>query len=237
MDKYIDFNKIPLNKKRVKIDIGLSYNAPHTQIWFENDNINDDLYVFGFEPNIYNVQNILNKNIVNYHTYVLENKYIDNNHFALINVALSNVKEMKEMDFYCTNNDPGTSSLYCPNNNLNEKNKDIIKVPVYSLKHFFDIFDWNRFPYIEYIKIDAQGSDLDILIGAKDYLKNKVVYITAEPESLHYDNIQHNNFNNIKNYLESQDFIFINHPNTNDPTFINKKFLHLKDKIYIAQIK
>jgi FkbM family methyltransferase len=223
MDKYVDFNNIPLNKKRIKIDIGLSDNVPHTQIWFENDNINDDLYVFGFEPNIYNVQNILNKNI-------------DNNHFALINVALSNVKEMKEMDFYCTNYDPGTSSLYCPNNNLNDKIKEIIKVPVYSLKHFFDIFDWNRFPYIEYIKIDAQGSDLDILIGAEDYLKNKVVYITAEPESLQYDNTEHNNFNNIKNYLESQDFIFINHPNTIDPTFINKKFLHLKDKIYIAQI-
>jgi len=223
MDKYVDFNNIPLNKKRIKIDIGLSDNVPHTLIWFENDNINDDLYVFGFEPNIYNVQNILNKNI-------------NNNHFALINVALSNVKEMKEMDFYCTNNDPGTSSLYCPNNYLNDKIKDIIKVPVYSLKHFFDIFDWNRFPYIEYIKIDAQGSDLDILIGAEDYLKNKVVYITAEPESLQYDNTQHNNLNNIKNYLETQDFIFINHPNTKDPTFINKNFLYLKNTIFIAQI-
>jgi len=236
MNKYIDFNNIPLNKKRIKIDIGLSYGAPHTQIWFENDNINDDLYVFGFEPNIYNVQNILNKNIVAGHPYILENKYIDNNHLCLINVALSNVKEMKEMDFYCTNNDPGTSSLYCPNNNLNDKIKEIIKVPVYSLKHFFDIFDWNRFPYIEYIKIDAQGSDFDILIGAEDYLKNKVVYITAEPESLQYDNTQHNNLNNIKNYLETQDFIFINHPNTKDPTFINKNFLYLKDKIYISQV-
>jgi uncharacterized protein YbaR (Trm112 family) len=42
------------------------------------------------------------------------------------------------MDFYCTNNDTGTSSLYCPNNNLNYKIKDIIKVPVYSLKHLKD---------------------------------------------------------------------------------------------------
>ena len=168
---------------------------------------------------------------MNYHEHVLENKYIDDNYFSIINVALSNVKEM---DFYCTKNDPGTSSLYCPNNNLNEEIKDIIKVPVYSLKHFFDIFDWNRFPYI---KIDAQGSDLDILIGAEDYLKNKVVYITAEPDYYsQYDKAEHNNVDNIKNYLESQDFIFINHPNTRDPTFINKNFLYLKDKIYIAQI-
>jgi len=236
MDKYIDFHKIPLNKKRVKIDIGLSYNAPHTQIWFANDNNNDDLYIFGFEPNPYNVKSILNKNIIKRHQYVIENKYIDINHFCLIDVALSNVKEMKEIDFYCTKNDSGTSSLYCPNSNLPDEIKEIVKVPVYSLKHFFDIFDWDRFPYIEYIKIDAQGSDLDILIGAEDYLKNRVVYITAEPENTQYDNSEHNNFNNINKYLESQDFLLINHPNTEDPTFINKNFLYLKDKIYIAQI-
>lgn len=234
MNKYINFNKIPLNKNRIKIDIGLSYNAPHTKIWFENDNYNNDLYVIGFEPNIYNVNNILNKN--DYHQYAIENKYMDDNHFCLINIALSNVKEMKEMDFYCTKKDPGTSSLYCPNNNLNDEIKEIIKVPVYSLKHFFDIFDWERFPYIEYIKIDAQGSDLDILIGAEDYLKNRVVYITAEPEYSQYHNSEHNNFDNIKKYLESQNFILINHPNTIDPTFINNKFLYLKDDIYIAQI-
>ena len=36
-------------------------------------------------------------------------------------------------------------------------------------------------------------------------------------------------------YMESQDFLLINHPNTKDPTFINKNFLYLKDTIYIAQ--
>jgi FkbM family methyltransferase len=223
MDKYINFQKIPLNKKRVKIDIGLSNNVPHTRIWFENDNDNDDLYIFGFEPNPYNVKSILNKNM-------------DTNNFCLIDVALSNVKEIKEVEFYCTNNDPGCSSLYCPNSNLPYEIKEIVKVNVYSLKHFFDVFDWNRFPYIEYIKIDAQGSDLDILIGAGEYLKNRVVYITAEPEYLQYNNSEHNNLDNINKYLESQDFLLINHPNTKDPTFINKNFLYLKDKIYIAQI-
>jgi hypothetical protein len=235
MDKYIDFNKIPLNKRRIKIDIGLSYNAPHTQLWFENDNINDDLYVFGFEPNIFNYETIINKNIIKKHKYVIENKYIDIEHFCVINAALGNTDEIKEVDFYCTDNDPGTSSLYHPNNNLNDKIKTITKISLYSLKHFFDIFDWNRFPYIEYLKIDAQGSDFDILIGAGDYLKDRVIYITAEPECNQYDNSSHNNFHNIKNYLENQNFIYINHPNTIDPTFINKNFLHLKDSIYIHQ--
>jgi hypothetical protein len=44
-----------------------------------------------------------------------------------------------------------------------------------------------------------------------------------------------NTFENITKYLESQNFIRITHENTHDPTFINKKFLHLKDKIFIYQ--
>ena len=100
----------------------------------------------------------------------------------------------------------------------------------------FDIFDWNRFPYIEYIKIDAQGSDFDILLSAGDYLKERVVFITAEPECNQYYNTQHNNTDNIKSYLESQGFIYINHENTKDPTFLNNNFLYLKDKIFISQL-
>jgi hypothetical protein len=69
-----------------------------------------------------------------------------------------------------------------------------------------------------------------------DYLKDRDVYITAEPECGQYDNSDHNNVYNIKNYLESQNFIYVNHYNTQDPTFINKKFLHLKDSIYISQL-
>jgi hypothetical protein len=56
-----------------------------------------------------------------------------------------------------------------------------IKVPVYSLKHFFDIFPWDKYEYIEFIKIDTQGSDLDVVKGAGEYIK-KVVYITIEAE-------------------------------------------------------
>ena len=237
MDKYIDFKKIPECKKRVKIDIGLSYNAPFTQIWFENDNKNNDLYVFGFEPNPENYNSILNKNIVRKegHGKPLINEYINDDYMQLIPVALSD--KNGEMDFYCMKKDSGTSSLYRPvDNGYLGDIKEVVKVPVFTLKDFFDIFDWNKFPIIEYIKIDAQGSDFDILKGAGDYLKERVVYITAEAEEFQYHDCKHNNLNNMKDYLEKQNFIFINkHPNTSDPTFINKKFIDLFDKIFIYQ--
>ena len=39
----------------------------------------------------------------------------------------------------------------------------------------------------------------------------------------------------MEEYLITQDFIKIDHPNTSDPTFINKKYYHLKDIVYIYQ--
>jgi len=236
MDKLVNFDKIPECKKRVKIDIGLSYNAPHTQIWFENDNKNNDLYVFGFEPNPYNCKCLLSKRLIlkevkdNHLNY----EYINDDYMQLIPVALSD--KNGEMDFYCMRNDSGTSSLYYPIDKKLGDIKEVVKVPVFTLKNFFDVFDWNKFPIIEYIKIDAQGSDLDILKGAGEYLKERVVYITAEPEASEYDGCSHNNVSNMRDYLEKQNFIYINkHPNANDPTFINKNFIDLYDKIFIYQ--
>ena len=167
----------------------------------------------------------------NYNNIINNNK----NSFHIIPVALSNVKEEQQLEFYSMQIDGGTSSLYKP---LNErlgpvKNKNIVKT--YSLKHFFDLFPWERFEYIEYIKIDAQGADIDIIKSAGDYLRERVVYITAEPEYTDYENCSNNTSENMEEYLLTQNFIKINHPNTEDPTFINKKFIELKDKIYIFQ--
>ncbi len=237
MQKYLNNIKIPNNITRIKIDIGLAYNAPQTQNWFEN-NLLEDLFVFGFEPNPISYENILKMDIIKQHEHhgkPLENKYINSGCFCLIPVALSNVSNETIMKFYDMTNDCGTSSLYYPKDDNLGSIKNTINVSVFSLKHFFDCFDWNRFPYIEYIKIDAQGSDYDILLGAGDYLKERIVYITAEPECRQYINCEHNNVNNIAKYLESQGFIQVYDKNTDDPTFINTKYLHLKDDIYIYQ--
>ena len=86
-----------------------------------------------------------------------------------------------------------------------------------------------------HVKIDAQGSNLKILKGAGDYLKNKVVYITAEPDGHYYNDCDDCTEENIDNYMKSQGFIRVNHINTRDPTYLNSKFLHLKHEIWIHQ--
>ena len=224
MEKYFDMKQIPENIKKIKIDIGLSYNTPHTCIWLDNNPTND-LFVIGFEPNP-----------SAYKHYIFQNnllKYKDK--FTFLPIALNNCNEETTMNFYDMEQECGTSSLYYPIDHRLGKIKNIINVPVFSLKHFFDKFDWNRFQYIEYLKIDAQGCDYNILVSAEDYLKDRVVFVTAEPECECYENCQDNNVYNITQYMNSQNFVKILHPNTKDPTYLNMKFYDLKDNVFIYQ--
>jgi len=224
------------NYKHVKLDIGLSYNAPQSQIWLEKEN---DVMVFGFEPNPEAYQCILNGNIQKKHqshANPLNKKHIDSGRMKIFNIALSNVKNIEYMDFYVNSKDCGTSSLYSHDQQYLGPIEKVIKVPVYSLKMFFDNFPWEKISYIDYIKIDAQGSDLNILKGAEHYLREKVVYVTAEPDGNQYIGANKCNIENITKYMTSLNFTKINHPNTVDPTFINNKFLDLANKIYISQI-
>jgi FkbM family methyltransferase len=229
---------IPSECSHVKIDIGLSYGANQSSNWLDNE---PDLMVFGFEPNPDSYSCLLKGNIElrdPSHAWAgkpVDKQHIDSGRMCIFNIALSNVETIKEMDFYVNSKDCGTSSLFSHDQQYLGTIEKVIKVPVYSLKMFFDTFPWDRFEYIDYIKIDAQGSDLNILKGAGNYLSERVVYITAEPDGNYYIGANDCTIENIKSYMVSQDFMEISHPNTSDPTFINKKFLHLRDKIYISQ--
>ena len=229
---------IPSSCTHVKIDIGLSYGANQSSNWLDIEN---DVMVFGFEPNPDAYECLKKGDIQLRHPShaaagkPLNKTHIDEGRMHIFNVALSNVKNATEMDFYVNSNDCGTSSLFSHDQQYLGPIEKIIKVPVYSLCQFFENFPWDRFAYIDYIKIDAQGSDLNILKGAGNYLSERVVYVTAEPDGNQYIGAGDCNTENITQYMGSLNFVRVNHPNTNDPTFINTKFLHLHDKIYISQ--
>lgn len=235
MNSYVENIQIPDYIRKIKIDIGLSYAAPQSNVWLKHD---ADLFVFGFEPNPECIETLTKKNIQKRHPAhgePVSDEFLEHR-MAIIPVALGNVAEKNEMDFYMMSNDCGTSSLYQPTDGNLGPIKQIVKVPVFSLKHFFDSFQWwDRFPYIEYIKIDAQGSDLDILKGAGDYLRERVVFVTAEPEYYSYSGCGHNNQHEIDSYMNSQGFYRVHGKQTSDPTFINKNYDHLKDDIFVYQ--
>ncbi len=213
LEKIIPFRadgkmEIATSIKHVKLDIGLSYCAPISQYWLKHEN---DLFVFAFEPNPSSISSILS------------GKYLDKSligkNFFLIPCAL-NLNSNSMMKFYVTSHDCGTSSLYQPLYLAVEK---IIDVPVFSLKDFFDLFPFDIHPVIEHIKIDAQGSDLNIAKSAQNYLQEKVIYITLEAENYHYkDTI--NSEKDIDNYMTGIGFIRYTSSQVYDPTYFNPKF-------------
>jgi FkbM family methyltransferase len=223
----------PENIKRIKLDIGLSYGANNSHNWMTQEK---DLYVFGFEPNPDCLEVLRKGGIVAqqpFHPQPISDEHLKSR-FKIMPVALNNVDTPGEIDFFKMQNDCGTSSIHQPIDSFIGPVKEVVKVPVYSLKHFFDEFPWDKYDHIEYIKIDAQGSDFDILKSAGDYLRERVVYVTAEPEMWQYANCQHNSEHNMTQYMESQSFVRVKTPNTHDPTYFNTRFEQYRD-VYIYQ--
>lgn len=240
-------NKVPFDNgkialpnwvKRINIDIGLSFDAPHTQNWIDNDE-NNDLMVFGFEANPFWIEyltsEVKNNKFKDFHTYTkpLQYKYLYNKAFV-IPIAIDDVADPCTMDLYVPSISEGCGSLLKPKPLMGDISK-VHKVPVYSLKEFLDLIPFDKIECIDYIKIDVQGCDINVIksIG-KHYLQNHVVYITAEPETEQYENAQNNSIGNIIEVMKNEGFLHIDHPNTKDPTFLNSKFENKKET-YIWQ--
>ena len=209
--------EIPSPVKHIKLDIGLSYSAPMSQQWLTHE---DDLLVFGFEPNPESVDSILQGAIKRdpSHGTPLEQKFIGKNFFLVpCALGLSNVSTIQ---FFVTKNDCGCSSMYAPKY---FPIKQVIQVPIFRLSEFFDFFPFDSHPVIDYIKIDAQGADLDIAKSAGHYLEERVVYITLEAEDTQYENTA-NSAQDIDNYMRSIGFIRYVSANVGDPTYFNPRY-------------
>lgn len=210
---------IPEFATKVKLDIGTSLSAPNSEVWLQREN---NLCVFGFEPNIHNVKILYEGQ--NYWPYHIKFERIGTSFFCL-NYALSNIISEKEK-FYCTDGgNSGTSSLFQPRT---FEVVDVIDVPVITLEHFFDFFPWEKIPYIDQVKIDAQSSDFNIIKGMGKYLTERIVYLDVET---HTNNQYHSNETpmQIKQFLEEQNFECLSWGI--NATFLNKSYKDITDKI------
>jgi FkbM family methyltransferase len=158
------------NKRPVFIDVGLSTEAHQSERMIR---LNSDGIVFAFEPIPSNIESIRNE--LSKHKIILNKDRIGKQVF-IIPCALVKESGKKSQSFYVTKNDPGCSSLIKP---VNFEIREIISVPIYTLNEFFRYLPFDKFKYIDALKIDAQGSDLDIVVGAEKYI-NKILFITVE---------------------------------------------------------
>jgi FkbM family methyltransferase len=208
--------------KHVKLDIGLGRFPIYSREWLKEQ---PDTIIFGFEPSP-DALRMIREN------WIISKEQMGRNFFVLP-VALAESSNTF-LDFYETSPSE-SSSLLKPTQEFLDHYKfklKFIQVPCFTLADFLQMLP--KVPFIEYIKIDAQGADLSIVRSGHEIIKDKVVYITLEADGNHYEKSD-STPKNIDAYMNSIGFERIQHPNTDDPTYFNQKFEDAKDSIYICQ--
>lgn len=207
--------------KRVKIDVGLSHDAPQSRRWIESD---PNLLVFGFEPIKKNLEK-LNQNFFANSTYLFQKQL--RKQLMVFPVALGNVSETFESQMFVTANDSGCSSLLEP---VDFEISGLQSVTLTSLELVLEYFPFNELPFIDYLKTDAQGSDFDIVKGLGKFI-NRVVFVTSESENSQYS-LSNNSNDALRRFLQDSGFKKFSHKKrrckdlpvrvlVDDPTYIN----------------
>lgn len=101
-------------------------------------------------------------------------------------IALLGDRHKKSVDYFVAN--PQLTSIATGNSIYMEKTryfskKGVIKLPMLTLD---EVVSKNRWKYIDFIKLDTQGSELDILKGGKKIL-SKTEFILLETQNLEYN--------------------------------------------------
>jgi FkbM family methyltransferase len=198
---------IKKNHKIIVIDIGAFRGA-----------FSKKLYFFLTQKLFFNLQFFLVDPNPDFKKYISYQKFTFK--YNCVNVAISNIKKLpnKLLPFYMNNQFEGSGSSL---NNLFAKNKyynlsrkifflsfkplyRLIKVSSLTLNQFFKINLINKFTIL---KIDAEGSELDILKSGTNYLKyGKVICIEISALKKNY-NIK---YNKISNLLYKEGYVIYN---------------------------
>ena len=214
----------------MKIDVGLGMHNVQSINWLKHEK---DLFVFMFDPNPDSVASCVERMRSGGTAAAMA---VNGNDLCILPLALAaTAGGPEERPFYSMALDGGTSSLFRPVDPTLGPVKEVRKVITVSLRQFFEAFPWNRFPVVDYLKVDVQGADLDVLQSAGPWLAERVVYVTAEPESVAYAGCGGNTREAMEAYMQSQGFEAIDHPNTSDPTFVNRRFNGEAAGVYIYQ--
>lgn len=102
------------------------------------------------------------------HTFQILSKQSFNNKVSLHNIGLGEKNETK--DFFVSSNDSTLSSVFSREIRANDSKQDI-----YTEKAIFETLDFfcikNKINNISFLKIDTEGNELAVLMGAEQYIK------------------------------------------------------------------
>lgn len=191
LKKYLKNNVIETLDATTKIciDVGLSETAPYSGMWLSNDS---DRCVLGIEALQWNWERLggpeydksasLRWPIVRLDTNSIifeDTKLIDiSNRFFGLSCAIDDIPRPKKREFYHMH-EAGSSSLLKPSEKHTSSIKEVETVQCVSLQDILEYVDWNKFKFIEHIKIDCEGHDAAVIRSLGKYLK-KTIFLTFE---------------------------------------------------------
>jgi FkbM family methyltransferase len=221
--------------KKIRIDVGCAATAPNSALWILSD---PDVEVLAFEPDLRNFKIlnsgkstnqyldkprvIKNRNIISYKNKII--KKFKNKNFKLYNFAIDNVIGKTNKIFYHVGKkNYGCSSLIKPiTSKLGIKTDFKKKITVLPLSSLLKKINSN---YVEMLKTDTQGNDLNVLKSAKQYI-HKIVFVQSEYwANQHYIGEKSKNEarREIINYMQKKNFYCYFYTDA-DIFFVNKKF-------------
>lgn len=179
---------------RVKIDVGLSYSAANAVAWIRED---PNLIVFGFEP--------LPESCARLRKWLSEQPDSASLSKQLVILPVALGREVGTSKLHITADDTASSSLLPPKN---MGQQGTIEVQVFTLVDLLKALPKERVSHIDYLKLDCQGMDLEILKGAGDEIA-KFALVTAEAEDDHYLNST-NSLRELVQFMGSNGFVHLN---------------------------
>jgi len=226
LQKVLTLGKLPVDAKgriefpdlcrTLRIDIGTSHSAPVTRAWLDRD---PTACVLGIEA-------------LPYHYDLVKERFAkDAPRLLMLPTALGNHTQ-PFITFYGYKGDSQTSSI---SKNKAAKVDQVYEVPLLTFAQLLSLLPWRRFPYIEHCKIDTQGSDMWVMMGAGALLDN-CVFLTAEIVAKAWDHM----YDDAPTQKEIVDwvarrggFIYLG-PNIGESasgTWLSKRWLHLAREI------
>ena len=146
----------------------------------------------------YSKTSLSNSKFILFEANKAHHKILDKKNFEFFNVILSDKK--KTVNFFNNNNSTGDS--YYRENTFHHKNLKSKKVPAITLDY---IKNKKKLPNPDLIKIDTQGSEIDVLKGAKNTIKRcKLIYLECPIAKSNNNNL---NFDYYLNYMKKINYI------------------------------
>lgn len=243
---------VPENVKFIRIDVGLSDDASHTVECLLD---NDDRMILGVEPHPENIKGLY-FGTPKFYSVSLKECFVRKGYnfkkipelqkkFVVIRGAAGSSMTLVNRKFYSAYPDKGNSSLYNiqsikSTGNVVDKEFEVTEFP---LSLLFDAIDSAGFSFVESLKIDTEGHELEVLKGASEHL-HKVMYCRVECFKGRYSNAlyinpktqpkhiilgengYHDSATAIISYLEKYNFKLVSSA-PGDYTFINLGLRHL----------